>query len=93
MSYEGYREYLCSSGHYWTADAYDDDLHECPHCGARMTHWHSVDATNGRDESDPNTMPAPKEAIGRDDKWALDHYGNRYAIPVPKYRPLSQWRT
>ena len=31
MSFEGFIQYLCPKGHYWTRDA-DDDCPQCPRC-------------------------------------------------------------
>lgn len=91
MSYEGYTEYLCAAGHYSSQNVYDGDLKECPHCGARLAFSHEVDETNGYDESHPYTCDAPKEEIGFDDVWHVDHYGNRYTTKLARYRPLAEW--
>lgn len=92
MSYEGYKELLCGNGHYYTHDAYDDAPATCPHCGSHWDFFHPIDLTNGSDPDDPGTMPAPKIESGWDDIWLTDHYGNRYAIKRPKYRPDSEWQ-
>lgn len=48
MSYEGYKQYICKNGHYWTADIYDyDNQNECPICGEPPEWTNSVDDTNG----------------------------------------------
>ena len=93
MSYEGYREYLCRKGHYSTSDAYEDDPTKCERCGADIDWRHSVDQTNGVEEDNPSTIPAPKEKVGQEDDWQRDHHGNKYAVAVPIYRPASgEWR-
>lgn len=92
MGYSGYREYLCTSGHYSAHDAYESDYNECPRCGASMAYVHGVDQTNGYDESEPYSCNAPKEEIGFDDVWHVDHHGNRYATKLVKFRPISAWK-
>lgn len=67
MSYEGYVEYLCEKGHYFSFDCYDDpDKPACPRCGGPPVWKHSVDQTNGEvlDDSGkpyPETAPYPLE--------------------------------
>lgn len=56
MSYEGYSQYICKKGHYFTRDAYDDmdyDDHgpylkypKCPYCGEDVVWRNGVDQTN-----------------------------------------------
>lgn len=91
MGYSGFKEYLCAQGHYSSRDAYDNRLEACPDCGEPMTHFHGVDQTNGYDESHPSTCRAPKEEIGFDDVWHVDHHENHYATKLIRYRPLSDW--
>ena len=57
MSYEGFSQYLCKEGHYWTADAYegyfDDDYSPtCPKCGLKAVWENGVDITNGSFDKD-----------------------------------------
>lgn len=48
MSYEGYSQFLCSKGHYWTKDCYSVHGNElCPICGERFVWENMVDETNG----------------------------------------------
>lgn len=52
MSYEGYEQYLCADGHYWTGDcwsAWDAEKPSCPYCKKPATFSNSVDQTNGPD--------------------------------------------
>lgn len=86
MGYQGYSEYLCAKGHYNTCDCYES-LSACQveGCGAALVYSHSVDETNGREDSHPGTCPAPKKEIGFEDAWHVDHHGNRYATKVPIY--------
>lgn len=92
MSYEGYQEYLCAKGHYVVRGAFADEPEYCPRCGGDIAYRHSIDVTNGVEEDDPSTMPAPKDQIGSEDDWQKDHYGNPYALDIPLYQPLEQWR-
>lgn len=74
MSYEGYTEYMCSMGHYWAKDVYEElafGHNECPYCLLQPTHAHSVDLTNGVDADQPSTFPAEKLCVG----------GNIYQVP------------
>jgi hypothetical protein len=91
VSYEGYREFLCSKGHYETRDAYDSDIETCTRCGSPIAYAHSVDQTNGEIDDLPATKPAPKDAIGFEDEWHRDHYDNKYAVAIQLYRPLAEW--
>lgn len=91
MSYEGYGELLCANGHYHAHDAYIDEPEECPICGALWAYSHGVDQTNGVEEGNPHTMPAPLEEIGHDDDWREDRHGNKYAAKIPRYKPLGEW--
>lgn len=93
MSYEGYRELLCTNWHYATCDAYEDIPPACGFCGSPIAFVCSVDCTNGEDEGIPESMPGPKRQIGSEDDWAIDHYGNKYAKLVWRYEPISsRWR-
>ena len=46
MSYEGYSQFLCKNGHYWTRDCYDDDR-ICPKCSDLAVWENMVNTTNG----------------------------------------------
>lgn len=86
MGYQGYSEYLCTKGHYNTCDCRDAlSVCQVEGCGATLVYSHEVDETNGRDDSHPDTCPAPKKEIGFEDAWHVDHHGNRYATKVPIY--------
>lgn len=92
MSFEGYDEFLCKKGHYWAQDAYDPREPFCPRCGQEAQCHHVVDQTNGivymeNGEPHPSTVPYPFEEIDYEDKWHEDHYGNKYAIKIPLYKP------
>ena len=59
MSYEGFDQLLCSNGHYWTCNAFDNvsyDEHgpkeislSCPHCKTPSVWSNPIDQTNGGD--------------------------------------------
>jgi hypothetical protein len=60
MSYEGYEQWLCRSGHlhefdcYWTPDRGE---WRCPDCGDILAFSASVDVTNGSDPATGEGMP------------------------------------
>jgi len=48
MSYEGFSQFLCKKGHYWTKDCYSvtgEDI--CPICKEKFIWENMVDETNG----------------------------------------------
>jgi DNA-directed RNA polymerase subunit RPC12/RpoP len=92
MSYEGYEEYLCEKGHYINHDIHDEHPEVCEHCGSKWVFWHPVDQTNGYEEDNPDTKPAPVTKIRDEEIWRKDHLGNQYCIMRPLYKPKSQWR-
>lgn len=87
MSYEGYRSFLCKQGHLHTRDVYADGLEHCPDCEAEMEWMTDTDETNGYIEDDPSTHAPSLEPITWDDVWHVDHYGNRYATKLWKWKP------
>jgi hypothetical protein len=87
MSYEGCVEYICTKGHLFGFDCWDDpDDPKCQY-GHRARWRHSIDYTNGEDMNDPNRCRAPVKAIAREDHWCRDHYGNRYATQEELVEP------
>jgi hypothetical protein len=90
MSYYGFWEWLCDNGHYLAHDCMDTKPSVCPHCSAPMRWSHSVDETNGYDESNEGTSCAGKRLIGTEDAWHLDHHGNRYATQRDLFAPNSK---
>ena len=92
MGYSGYEEILCARGHHSELGEDDAIPEVCPHrdCNARVTRRHSVNTTNGYNRSYPSTCGAPKREIGFDDEWHQDHYGNKYAVKVPRYSSKSR---
>ena len=56
MSYEGYSQFLCKNGHYWTEDCYmAGDDNECLICHGPVFWENMVDVTNGCYDYDPVT--------------------------------------
>jgi len=49
MSYEGYSQFLCKKGHYWTEDCYlaDKENCKCPICFGSVDWENQVNITNG----------------------------------------------
>jgi hypothetical protein len=47
MSYEGYSQNLCTSGHLLEVDCYDDVPEKCEYCDCAFVFSHDVDNTNG----------------------------------------------
>lgn len=90
MSYEGRVEFLCHKGHYTSVECYENEPGEC-RCGAKMRYRHSIDDTNGEIDGDPHTRPAPVINDDFDDVWKEDHYGNRYAVALPRFLPGEHW--
>ena len=59
MSYEGYVQCLCVSGHYTTVDCYFFDNFDtwcCPVCQKALAWRHHVDITNGSFDDDGNRI-------------------------------------
>lgn len=83
MSYEGYREYILADGRYVVNGAYEDETPE----GAVWVH--SVDVTNGYDESLPDCCDAPKEERGWLEHEHTDFKGNRYFTRESIYKPVG----
>ena len=98
MSYEGYTEMLCEQGHRLCVESYnwDHEPSHCPVCNGKMVFRHEVDQTNGIEWDEngiplPHTVSYPFEEDGWDDEWLEDHYGNRYAKKILRYKiPQSE---
>ena len=102
MSYEGYEEFICTNGHYWTEDAmtfsYGTEEEQatackCNYCKEPYHYARSVDETNGIIEEDIRTQRARLIEIGFDNVWHEDHLGNKYATKELKYKIFnpSDW--
>ena len=89
MSYEGSREYLCVVGHSFSQDCYEDEPTCCIRCGKAIKYSRSIDHTNGDDLENPETLYAKIDAIGYEDMWLKDHYGNKYAHQIVLYKPRN----
>ncbi len=101
MSYEGYVEYICEDGHYYTIDVYDtiDAFDEtlkskssaCKFCDKAIRYIHHVDQTNGYEESDLGTCDGKKKLLGYQEVWRLGYHRNNnsngYSRKVAVYQP------
>lgn len=81
MSFEGTIQKLCTQGHLSHFDIWHEGK-SCK-CGASFNWTHVIDETNG---SEPEDYNLPVE-IDFEDEWHTDHYGNRYAVKIPLYKP------
>ncbi len=56
MSYEGYSQFWCKNGHYWTIDCnelfYKDVKERCPICSEHEVFQNMVNVTNGSFDDD-----------------------------------------
>lgn len=94
MSFEGYTVLLCAEGHRSVKNAYwgeeeEENVCKVDNCGEPFVWFQTVDETNGYDPNDPRTYKKELEVIGFDDVWNMDHYGNKYAVKILKYRRPS----
>ena len=67
MSYEGYSQFICKNGHYFTLDcSYADDNPECPNCFSKPIWENGVDQTNGCESTDdnPSDLSHTHEKVG-----------------------------
>ena len=94
MSYEGYTEYICDNGHYWTVRTSDKNFEGqgrlglfCVHCGYPFAFSSEVDRTNGTIASEPKTFEAPKIEYGWEDIAKHDHWRNLYYEKRPLFLP------
>lgn len=97
MSYEGFEEYICKSGHYFSFDAYqgfDPTKDSCPHCTQPVAYWRAVDETNGKEEDNPSSYPAELVEIGYEEVKHFDHLGNAYFTKNVLVAPQKEdlWR-
>lgn len=89
MSYEGYVQFICPQGHYWTEDCYQD-RGECPKCGYAAIWENSVDITNGSFEGDERIDGYVELKIKKQDKCDKCNsiLEETYHIPKNKGRKL-----
>lgn len=94
MSYSGYTEYLCETGHYSNKDCWDEPMTKCKVCSKKIKFSRAVDTTNGVEIELEYTYPAKREEIGFEDIWKTDHYGHRYSTKRVLYKPFDKknWR-
>ena len=94
MSYEGVEQFICPAGHFYEIDSralmYGDAVCECPVCTATPVWVCSVNYTNGYYEEGPQTYSGPRQEIGFEDDWKVDHYGNKYAVKILLFKPVLE---
>lgn len=66
MSYEGYSQFLCKEGHYWTEDSHltmysELEENKCPICNESAIYENMVDVTNGSFDDAGNRIDNYKE--------------------------------
>lgn len=92
MSYEGYKQLICETGHIVNIDCHDDDPQACRICGAVFTHSKSIDMTNGYEPENPYTHEGAREVIGVEEvvteRLLYRPVGNLWSecTPTPKER-------
>lgn len=96
MSYEGHEEYIDEDGLYYKRPDFGynlppDFISPYTKQKANLKFYHRIDVTNGYEEGNPDTCEAPKRDIGFYDQWNEDHYGNRYAVKLPRFLPGNHW--
>lgn len=85
MSYEGYSQFLCKYGHYWSEDCYTADIatSKCPY-GHPAVWENMVDVTNGSYDEDGNQIDGYIQLKERS-RRTCEHCGTvteiRYKIP------------
>ena len=87
MSYEGYEQFLCEKGHYWTENSLNcfDLPHKekCPKCNKNPVWWHMVDTTN--DSGNPVKLKVKKKINGYCSSCGEEHICEiTYRIPKRK---------
>lgn len=62
MSYDGYSQFLCKNGHYWTTDSLElrwlgiKSYPKCPICGKKPVWENMVNLTNGSFDDNGNRI-------------------------------------
>lgn len=99
MSYEGFEEYLCVTGHYFCIDymevTYGEGVPKACKCGAPWKWFHRVDETNGHYDHDPSTFAALRDDTGDyTEEERLDRHGNKYMVKHELFKPAqgSAWQ-
>lgn len=98
MSFSGFYEYVCESGHYMSNDVYGIDVDKCYHCSKKLVWRHLVDQTNGYGGDKEyakehgleyvehyQDISAPKTKIDSEYVERIDCLGNKYYIEIPVY--------
>jgi len=91
MSYEGYTQYLCAKGHYFTKNAYDYSDVVCDICSNGAVWWNQVDETNGSWDEDGNRIDGYVELKEKQDYvhpcptcGQVKSYSTTYVLPSKK---------
>lgn len=100
MSYEGYEQYLCTNGHYWTLDAitsrygsYPKEMYQCTFCKAPAVWMNDVDQTNGCDDSHPECCDYVTLEVDMPVETHACSCGNVHAVKPPTYKiPVDKGR-
>lgn len=90
MSFDGYCEYLCSTGHYWRVfiPCWDDLIDPvCPHCEASPRWSRIVDRTHGEDVEAPS--PSPAITLVEPAETAICNLGHVHEIAPARYTLIS----
>lgn len=83
MSYEGYTQYVCITGHMGRCNCHETVPQFCSICNQAVTHEKSVDMTNGYEANNPHTHEAATEVIGEE----------QYTMTRELHRPVGTlWR-
>lgn len=81
MSYEGYTQLLCPTGHYFEKDCNDSER-TCPECGQKACWENSVDDTNCEQTG---LIPLDRFTIRTLAKTKMCDMGHEHRIEPPTY--------
>jgi len=93
MSYEGYSQFLCKKGHYWTMDCnllmYEEhEKQKCPVCSEEEVFENMVDVTNGSFDDDGNRIDGFIELkIKRKISGVCSCCGKEHICEIKYYKP------
>ena len=90
MSYEGYSQFLCAKGHYWTVDCYAVDFcddNKCPECGSKAVWENMVNTTNGSYEGNERIDGYVELEVLEEAKTCkCDKCGNEHVVEPVRYK-------
>ncbi len=90
MSYEGYEQLLCASGHYWTEDVHYHGELTCNACKQPPVWRNDVDETNGEGAGYINMADLLVSEATFDE---CSHCGHRSELQPARYRIPSEEET